>query len=187
MHVRDLAIDNPSREYATFYLPTTLWKFREVMVALHDQEIRPSEFSFLDFGCGKGRMLLLAVEAGFGAVIGVEFAPELVRVAMENLRFYRGRRRRPTIFCADATTFPIPMGPVVLFMFNPFKGPVLEAVADNIKRSFSEHPREMFVVYLVPQPDSPFDRGAPFVKVDSGPDRAIYRLAASSGDSRLEN
>jgi SAM-dependent methyltransferase len=179
MHVRDLPIDSPSREHATYYLPTTLWTFRDVMVALRDQGIRPSEFSLVDLGCGKGRVLLMAVEAGFNAVIGVEFAPELVRIAMDNIRSCRGRRRRPTIYCTDAATFPIPMGPVVLFIFNPFKGPVLEAVADNIKKSFSQHVREMLVVYLVPQPESPFDRGAPFVKVDSGQDRAIYRLIAA--------
>jgi hypothetical protein len=179
VEVRDLVPDCQSREHANFYLPTTIWRFREVMVALRDQGVRPSEFSLVDYGCGKGRVLMMGAEAGFGAVIGVEFAPVLARIAAENLRSYRSLRCRPTIYHSDAATFPVPMGPVVLFIANPFTGPVLEAVAENIARSFNEHPRSMFVVYLVPQFDSPFCRGAPFVQVDSGPERAIFRVTAS--------
>jgi hypothetical protein len=168
---------NDARKYEA----TTVWQFRDVLVGLRDQGVEPSEFSLVDFGSGKGRVLLMAAEAGFRAVIGVEFAAPLVRIAMENLRSYRGPGQRPTVYCADATNFPIPMGPVVLFLFNPFKGPVLEGLADNIKRSFNEHPRKMFVVYLsAPNPDLPFDRGAPFVRLDSEPGRAIYRLTAPS-------
>jgi len=177
VYLEELEFDSPSREYGQFYLPMNLWWFRELIGILRHAGVRPSEFSLVDFGCGKGRVLLLAAEAGFREVIGVEFAPDLARIASDNLRSYRGRRRCATVHCMDAVDFPIPTSPVVLFMANPFTGPVLEAVAENIRRSFAEHHRDMFIVYLVPQPDSPFDRGAPFVRVDEGPDRAIYRLA----------
>jgi len=178
VHLEDLDFDSPGREHATFYLPTGLWCFREIIGILRDVGVRPSEFSLVDFGCGKGRVLLMAVEAGFREVIGVEFAPDLARIASDNLRSYRGRRERATVHCLDAASFPIPTGPVVLFLANPFTGPVLEAVAENIRRSFAEHRRNMFVVYLWPQPESPFDRGAPFVRVAEEPQRSIYRLEA---------
>ena len=77
----------------------------------------------------------------------------------------------------DASAFPIPPGPLVFFLFNPFTGPVLEAVADNIRRSFAQDPRPMCVAYHAPQPDSPFRRGTPFRLVESAHDLEIYRLA----------
>ena len=46
--------------------------------------------TFVDYGCGKGRVLLLAAEAGFIRLIGVEFAPELATVCEANLRRRRG-------------------------------------------------------------------------------------------------
>jgi SAM-dependent methyltransferase len=178
VRLENLDFDTPSLKHAQFYLPTNLWTFREMIGELTDFGVRPRAFSLVDFGCGKGRVLLMALEAGFRVVIGVEFAPDLARIASDNLRAYRGRRQGATVLCMDAVDLPIPTGPVVLFLFNPFAGPVLEAVADNIERSFIEERRPMFVVHLYPQPESPFDRGAPFVRVALGPNRAIYRLEA---------
>jgi hypothetical protein len=178
VELKDLEFDSPSRAYALGYIPTSHWSFRAVVSSLRDLGVRPPEFTLVDLGCGKGRVLLMAVEAGFCAAIGVEFAPEVAGIAAENLRSYRGRRPAASVHCGDAATFPIPPGPVVLFIANPFKGPVLEAVAENIRRSFAAHPRDTYVVYTFPQADSPFARGAPFALVETGPNRAIYRLEA---------
>lgn len=180
VHQEELDFDSPNREHALGYIPTGQWSFRSVVASLRDLGVRPSEFTLVDFGCGKGRILLMALEAGFRAAIGVEFAPELARIAEANLRSYRGRRSAASVHCGDAAAFPIPPDPLVVFLANPFKGPVLEAVAENIRRSFAEHPRAIYVVYLYPQADSPFARGAPFALVESGPNRAIYSLEANS-------
>ncbi|HZW33296.1 MAG TPA: class I SAM-dependent methyltransferase [Isosphaeraceae bacterium] len=180
VHQEQLDFDSPNREHALGYIPTGQWSFRSVVGSLRDLGVRPSEFTLVDFGCGKGRVLLMALEAGFRSAIGVEFAPDLARTADANLRSYRGGRHAASVHCGDAAVFPIPADPVVLFIANPFTGPVLEAVAENIRRSFAEHPRAMYVVYLFPQEDSPFARGAPFVLVESEPLRAIYRLEAAS-------
>jgi hypothetical protein len=132
--------------------------------------------------------VLLGVEAGFREVIGVEFEPELARLAAENFRNYRGRRGVASVFHGDAAAFPIPPGPIVFFLFNPFFGPVLEAVAANIRREFADRPRPMYVIYHFPQPGSPFARGAPFRLLESD-DKLyeVYRLereAAGPGEPR---
>ena len=175
---KELDTDSPNREHALGYIPTSQWSFRAVVGSLWDLGVRPSEFTLVDLGCGKGRVLLMALEAGFRAAIGVEFAPELARIAAENLRSYRGRLGAASVHCGDAAAFPIPQDPVVLFINNPFRGPVLEAVAENMRCSFAGHPRAIYVVYLFPRADSPFARGAPFTLVESGPNYAIYRLEA---------
>ncbi len=167
----------PNREHALAYIPVTIWAFRRVIAALVLAGVRPREFTKVDYGCGKRRAVLMGVEAGFRTVIGVEFNPELARLASENRRNYRGRRGVASVHHGDAVAFPLPSGPVVFFLYNPFTGPVLEAVADNIRRSFAEDPRPMYVAYQTPQPGSPFGRGAPFRLVESAHDYEIYRLA----------
>jgi hypothetical protein len=170
----------PNRAHAQAYIPTSIWAFRRVMAALVRAGVRPPGFTMVDYGCGKGRVVVMGVEAGFRTVIGVEFHPELARLASENLRNYRDRRGVASVHQGDATAFPIPPGPVVFFLYNPFTGPVLEAVADNIRRSFAEDPRPMYVAYQAPQPGSPFGRGAPFRPIGSGPDLELYVLAHES-------
>jgi SAM-dependent methyltransferase len=171
-----LKCESPCREYAKDYAPTDLWAFRANMAMVRKLGVRPSEFTLLDFGCGKGRVLLMALEAGFRAAAGVEYAPELAERAMENLRSYRGRRRSASVHCGDAAAFPIPPGPVVAFLCHPFDGPVLESVAANIARSFRENPRPMYVVYVNLPQDHPFARDSCFRLIESSPGRAIYRL-----------
>jgi predicted RNA methylase len=43
-------------------------------------------FSFVDFGSGKGRVLLVASHYPFREVVGVEFSPELQKIAEGNIR-----------------------------------------------------------------------------------------------------
>jgi SAM-dependent methyltransferase len=170
-----------NRSYAKDYHACSFWTFREAIGTLWDVGVRPRDFTLVDFGCGKGRALLLGIESGFREVIGLEFAPELADQARENIRSYRGRGLAASVYCCDAASFPIPELPLVAFLFNPFTGPVLEAVAANIRRSYAACPRAAYVVYLGREPNSPFDCGPPFAVVESAPFRAIYRLEA--GDS----
>jgi hypothetical protein len=177
VHQEDLDYDSPSRDHALSYFASDLWSFRAVLSILRRLGVRPVEYALVDYGCGMGRVLLMAIEAGFRETIGVELVPDLAQAAIDNLRSYRARRTA-SVHCGDATTFPIPAGPLVVYLFNPFTGPVLEAVAENIRRSFEEQPRAMYVVYIYPQADSRFRRGAPFTLVESATHREIYRLEA---------
>ena len=145
IHQKDLDYDSTSRGHALDYLATDLWSFRAVVSILQRLSVRPAEYALVDYGCGKGRVLLMAIEAGFRKTIGVEIVPDLAQAAVDNLRSYRARRTA-SVHCGDATTFPVPAGPLVAFLFNPFTGPVLEAVAENIRRSFEEQPRAMYVL-----------------------------------------
>jgi SAM-dependent methyltransferase len=175
-----LEFDGPNRAHAKNYDPSSIWAFRQIVGTLWDLGVRPPKFVLVDFGCGKGRVLIAAAEAYFREVIGIEIAPDLVERAFENLRSYRGRGRLDSvqIHCGDAATFRLPDRPLVAFLFNPFTGPVLEAVAANLARSYFARHRPMYVVYLNPEPNSPFDLGVPFTVIESRPSCRIYQLRA---------
>ena len=140
--------------------------FRRVMRSL---EIRYEEYAFVDFGSGKGRVLLLASEFPFRSIAGVEWSRELHDIAQRNIRRYRGPKVCDSIesICWDATQFEIPAGKAIFYFFNPFTDQILSRVLDNIRRSFEEHPRDMVIVYMNPPRRDVFD-GAGFLekKVD---------------------
>lgn len=83
-------------------------------------------FTFVDIGCGKGRVLLLAAIHGFKRIVGVEFAPALCQVAKQNLVSFSGPHPLEwSIINADATTVTLPGDvPLLIYCFNPFKADV---------------------------------------------------------------
>src|SRR5208283_1751956 len=103
------------------YFPTKIAIFREIFSRL---PLPYEQFTFVDLGSGKGRVLLLASDLPFKRIIGVEFSSELHEVAARNIQNYRNPARRSKEIqsvCADATAYPLPDGHVLIFLFNPFK------------------------------------------------------------------
>jgi hypothetical protein len=120
----------------------------ELAKALAAVNVRFSEYTFIDFGSGKGRVLLMASRYPFRRIIGVEFGAELHRVAERNIAAFRGPqqcRDIRTVHC-DATQFPIPQEPLVIFFNNPFRDPVMGQVMSNIAASLEGAPRSAVFV-----------------------------------------
>lgn len=97
--------------------------------------IDPAQWSFVDYGSGKGRVVLIAARLGFARAIGVEFSPELCRIALENARLFAaagGAPRAPEVIEADAGLFEPPEGPLLAYLYNPFGPPVIDEVAARL-------------------------------------------------------
>ena len=73
------------------YQPTEPAAFHQMMDALGTDF---SQFTFIDIGSGKGRVLLMAADYPFSRVIGVELLPALHRIAEQNIDKYCETRRR---------------------------------------------------------------------------------------------
>src|SRR3954447_10435823 len=91
------------------------------------------DYTLVDIGCGKGRVLMLASEFAFREIVGIALNPQLARVASKNLRKWMMRRRASTLVSGqirivegDALTVPFPDGPVALFYFNSFEREMME-------------------------------------------------------------
>lgn len=138
---------------------------------LQNLKIRYEDYTFVDFGSGKGRVLLLAATFPFRRVVGVEWSQELHQVAQRNVKLYNGPRacQETESFCMDAGEFPIPSGKLVLYFFNPFKNEIMARVLRNVKESFKRDTREIILVYMNPRFKSVLD-GAAFLEktVDKG-------------------
>jgi SAM-dependent methyltransferase len=113
-----------------------------------------SDYTFIDIGSGKGRMLLLASEFPFRKIVGVEMRQDLHDRALENVR----RFRRPRVKCSqiecrleDATRYDFPAGKLIVYLFNPFSAEVAREVLRRLDDSVEEHPREIVLVYLYPE------------------------------------
>lgn len=118
--------------------------------AVRELPIAIERFTFLDYGSGKGKALLLASDYPFESIVGIEFAPPLHAVAEENLRRYSNPGRRCTDVrseWADALKFEPPARPLVCFFFNPFDDATMDAVVERLVDSVRRTPREVFLLY----------------------------------------
>jgi SAM-dependent methyltransferase len=136
------------------YQPTEPALFQEMIDALASRvRLDFRRFTFLDFGSGKGRTLLMASSYPFRRIVGVELLPSLDRIAQQNLRAYKSDGQQCFALesvCGDASQFPFPVEPLILYLFNPLPESGLRRVLANLERSLQEHSRPVFVLYHNP-------------------------------------
>jgi len=140
--------------FHSHYQPTEPALFHEMLDALRTQAgIDFHAFVFIDLGSGKGRTLLMASDYPFRRIVGVELLPALHQIALENLRKYHSPSQKCFVLesvCADATEFPFPEDPMVIYLFNPFPESGLRRVLAKLAQSLQQTPRAVFVLYHNP-------------------------------------
>jgi len=99
-----------------------------------------AEYTFVDVGCGKGRVMLLAALQGFNRIIGIEFASVVAGLAEQNLARFSGRKPAEwRVINADATTIDLPLGaPLLIYCFNPFDAEIWERFIPVIRNAASQ-------------------------------------------------
>lgn len=119
--------------------------------------LRPDEVGaqdcFIDFGCGKGRILLQAAAYPFRRVIGVELSPDLAETARRNVltSLPSLQCRQVEVVSADALGYEVPDDVTIAYFNNPFHGHIFAAVVDKLLASLRRRPRELRIIYMYPE------------------------------------
>ena len=144
----ELSIEADSKMGGHLYQPSSSVIFERAMHAL------PFNFGdkvFLDIGSGKGRALVLAAEAGYKKVIGVEYATELNDMAHVNIAKVQDRFPNTEFVLeeGDALALDIAEEVDVIYLFNPFDEEALTGLMKKVKPSF-ERTKPIYLVYVHP-------------------------------------
>lgn len=175
----DFPGDEWKRSYR--YLPTQPVEFATL---INTPAINFEDYTFVDYGSGKGRTLIMASAFPFKKIIGVDLSAKLCECASENVEKWLQSRagQRAKCRCVEvrndhAMQFELPPGPCVLYFFNPFHADVMAPVLDHIECSFGRSPRHLVLVYSNPVHRDLWDR-ASFLRqsalFDQKPEGAIY-------------
>jgi SAM-dependent methyltransferase len=150
------------------------------------------QFTFLDFGAGMGRAMLLASEYRFRSVVGVELNPLLVDVARRNLAIWRSERRGASpmrLFQGDVLSARIPRGRCLVFLFNPFGGSVMRRLVKRLAARFQKRAGQLDLLYVNNEQDSEIGLEPGFTRLYSGQVRrsradavADHRIMANQPD-----
>jgi hypothetical protein len=101
--------------------------------------------TFIDVGCGKGRVLCLVAKHDICQAIGIEYSPERARMAERNVSQLRGRKAPAKILCQAAEEADYSQA-TVLYFFNPFDPSILDAVLGKIREDRQGRPTRIAYV-----------------------------------------
>jgi hypothetical protein len=125
------------------------------------------DYTLVDVGAGKGRVLMLASAYGFREILGIELDPRLAQVARKNLCKF-GRKRQAShphlksemwgtqlvqIIEGDALAAPLPDGPVALFYFNSFEREMMDLWLARLGEIAPRRPWPLDLIYVHPEFD----------------------------------
>ena len=160
--LKDLQIESESAVRGVDYHPTRARPFRKLLSRLDLSRDR----AFVDFGCGKGRAVLLAMEYGFRKVTGIEFSASLSETARRNVEIFGARINAESIVeivHGDVIDYTIADDETVFYFFNPFDEVIFGKVLSNIQASLASAPREISLIYYNPVQHQTIEDKAPFL------------------------
>ncbi|MGN6532144.1 MAG: class I SAM-dependent methyltransferase [Ginsengibacter sp.] len=156
-HLDTIKIDNLQHQkiksgnlkHASIYQGTNYFVIEKAFEFLRNENANDH---LVDFGCGKGRVLIVAAFYGFKKITGIDFGHALCREAESNIE--KIKRLFPQtnfeIICDDAVNYSIKNYDSVFFFFNPFDEVVMLQIVKNILSSLKKNERKIYVVYVNP-------------------------------------
>ena len=144
-----LNVRGNNRERGHAYRPSPAFVFKWALSAVADEDL--GRMSFVDYGAGKGRVLLLAAQHPFTQVGGIEFAEELHDNATMNIaQFPRSRMKCRNVECVldDVVNITPVDGEAVHYFFNPFAPAIFAEVLKGIVASYHARPRRLYVILI---------------------------------------
>jgi SAM-dependent methyltransferase len=163
----DLTIGSENKKRGVRYEPTKVLPLRKLFKYI--RLMIPTNRIFVDFGCGKGRVLLIASNFGFKEVRGVEFAHELCEIAKNNCAVYKHQTAVSTEFKiieSDVVDYIINPDENVFFMFNPFDEIILNKIINNITTSLNIQPRRILIIYNHPKYNNVIEQQDKFARLE---------------------
>jgi len=175
----------PAARYAGRYEPSSAGLVHSQIEKL---QIDLERFTFIDFGSGKGRALLIAAGFPFKEVVGVEFSRELHEIAKRNIarippEYSRARALRA--IHGDAATFELPKSDLVCYFYNPFGPPVITAVADRLAAHHQDYGYRIIIIYVDPRHRDAFQQTQKFVALDETPAALILTTVQEPADQTI--
>jgi precorrin-6B methylase 2 len=109
------------------------------------------EYDFVDIGCGKGRVLLVASKFPFRSIYGIELSQAAFEIAEKNIRTYRCADQKCFnihIRNVDARSFEPYVANTVYYFLEPFDTVILTAVLAKLSSKMRGHGKIIYVVCI---------------------------------------
>ncbi len=131
------------------YHGTKICLFRRIIRRF---KIRTNHQGLVDYGCGMGRVILLAARYPFRQIIGLEYSKMLVDICQDNINRVAKYLKCHDIHVLnqDANEYILSPDITVFFFYNPFTGDTLRTGFRRIEDRLRARPRPIQIIYYKP-------------------------------------
>ena len=142
-------IRSSNLKHASIYQGTNYFIIEKAFQFLKSEN---ANHEIADFGCGKGRVLVVAAFYNFKKITGIDFAESLCREAELNIEKIKPLFPETNfqIIYDDAVNYKIENETNVFFFFNPFDEVMMLQIVKNILSSLKKKSRKIYIVYINP-------------------------------------
>ena len=142
-------IKSENLKHASIYQATNYFLIEHALDFLKNEQ---ANLHLVDFGSGKGRIMVVAAYYGFKKITGIDFSQLLCNEAEENIQKIKPLFPSTDfeIICDDAVNYSIKDDDTIFFFFNPFDEVVMLQVVKNILASLKNDERKIYIVYVNP-------------------------------------
>ena len=147
--LKTITVKGENFNHASFYQACNyfiLEKGFDYLRSIHENK------NLTDFGCGKGRAMVVAAHYGFENITGIDFAKALCNAAEQNIKNIESLypSAKFNIIHDDVVNYKIENDQTVFFFFNPFDEIIMLKVVKNILSSLKEKERKIYIMYANP-------------------------------------
>lgn len=144
--VDDLDITAEDKKHSVLYLPTRIRHFKRLISKLQ----LPEGSVFVDFGSGKGRILLVAGSYyNFLRVVGVEISSLLCIIARNNISIYENKLKRSLrveVVESNVLQYNLRDDENVFYFFRPFDSLIMDNIIEKIIASLKVNHRKVWLI-----------------------------------------
>jgi SAM-dependent methyltransferase len=140
--------DSEAQTHATIYRTASA---RFISYLISQLGIDYTEYEFVDIGCGKGRVLLVASNFPFRSICGIELSQPAFEIAQKNLRIYQCADQKCfniRICNVDARYFEPSIANTVYYFFEPFDTVILVDVLTKISSKLRGQGKKIYVLCI---------------------------------------
>jgi hypothetical protein len=138
----DFGKNTQNQMHALYYRGSDSLVFNNALLSL---KINFNDYTFIDFGSGKGKALFLASAYSFKKIIGIEFSEVLDAVAQKNISQFT--KKTIEAYCMDAIDYKIPDESLVCYFYHPFDEYIMAKVISNIRQAYHLYKKNIIIVY----------------------------------------
>ena len=140
--------NNEIQKHANQYRPSPPYRIITALKILKNVVKDFSTSTLVDYGCGAGRVMIIAAEAGFRKVIGIDLSPKLIELCRSNLKRYShiNNKSKMLVLEQDASQYIPPPDANVFYFFFPFNLEIYSKVVKNIEISLETNNRTIYIL-----------------------------------------
>ena len=154
--LKRLSVVGDNKENASIYQGANYYLLEKAFDFLRKEK---ATGAIVDFGSGKGRIMVVAAFYGYKKIKGIEFAAALSAYAKKNIDGIQWKYPDTnfSILTENAVSYKVDKEDSIFFFFNPFDEKIVLQVVKNIMKSLKKYPRKVHVVYLNPMHQEIFE------------------------------